>query len=193
MTDRSPTCELWAEAVSLLAAGCLSAGEERDVRRHLDACAACRRQFEQLEVVCHEIRAARPASESFGADVAARAMSAALHPVPVLAANRRLRWSIAASFALAASLLLILVWQGVFDLAPHEPDLARQGPALRIAADDAGPAADALRQPPTMLAYERALAESDEDFDRLLTAEAQRLVCLCDHQSPVTLFKELAP
>jgi outer membrane lipoprotein-sorting protein len=52
MNDLHHSCELWAEPISLLAAGCLSADEERKVRRHVETCADCRERFGQLTQLC---------------------------------------------------------------------------------------------------------------------------------------------
>ncbi len=52
MNDLHHNCELWAEPISLLAAGCLSTDEERDVRRHFEMCPDCRERFGQLTQLC---------------------------------------------------------------------------------------------------------------------------------------------
>jgi outer membrane lipoprotein-sorting protein len=52
MNDLHHNCELWAEPISLLAAGCLSTDEERDVRRHFETCPDCRERFGQLTRLC---------------------------------------------------------------------------------------------------------------------------------------------
>src|SRR3990172_13306245 len=52
MNDLRHNCELWAEPISLLAAGCLSTDEERDVRRHFETCPDCRERFGQLRQLC---------------------------------------------------------------------------------------------------------------------------------------------
>lgn len=52
MNDLRHNCELWAEPISLLAAGCLSTDEERDVRRHFETCPDCRERFGQLTQLC---------------------------------------------------------------------------------------------------------------------------------------------
>ena len=52
MNDLHQNCELWAEPISLLAAGCLSTDEERDVRRHIETCPDCREHLGQLTQLC---------------------------------------------------------------------------------------------------------------------------------------------
>lgn len=52
MNDLHHNCELWSEPISLLAAGCLSTDEERDVRRHFETCPDCRERFGQLTQLC---------------------------------------------------------------------------------------------------------------------------------------------
>ena len=51
MNDLRHPCEHWAEPISLAAAGCLSADEEREVRRHIETCSDCRERFRQLTAV----------------------------------------------------------------------------------------------------------------------------------------------
>ncbi|MFZ1935633.1 MAG: hypothetical protein WCB27_25680 [Thermoguttaceae bacterium] len=76
MNDLRPPCEHWAEPVSLLAAGCLSCDEEREVRRHIEACPDCRERFRQLSELCGAL--AKVYSPAGGAEAAAvaRVMSA---------------------------------------------------------------------------------------------------------------------
>ena len=52
MNNLHHNCEHWAEPISLLAAGCLSTDEERDVRRHFETCPDCRERFRQLTQLC---------------------------------------------------------------------------------------------------------------------------------------------
>lgn len=52
MNDLHHNCELWAEPISLLAAGCLSTDQERDVRRHFETCPDCHERFGQLTQLC---------------------------------------------------------------------------------------------------------------------------------------------
>jgi outer membrane lipoprotein-sorting protein len=59
MNDLHHNCELWAEPISLLAAGCLSTDEERDVRRHFETCPDCRERFGQLTQLCGALAEAR--------------------------------------------------------------------------------------------------------------------------------------
>jgi outer membrane lipoprotein-sorting protein len=76
MNDLRPRCEHWAEPLSLLAAGCLSCDEEREVRRHIEACPDCRERFRQLSELCGAL--AKTCSPTDGAEAAAvaRVMSA---------------------------------------------------------------------------------------------------------------------
>jgi outer membrane lipoprotein-sorting protein len=52
MNDLHHNCELWAEPISLLVAGCLSPDEEREVRRHIETCPDCRERSGQLTRLC---------------------------------------------------------------------------------------------------------------------------------------------
>jgi hypothetical protein len=64
MNDLLHPCEVWAEPISLAAAGCLSPDEEAEVRRHIETCPACRERFRQLTDVCGALAELRlPVSE----------------------------------------------------------------------------------------------------------------------------------
>lgn len=58
MNDLHHNCELWAEPISLLAAGCLSTDEEQEVHRQVETCSDCRERFGQLTQLCGAIAAA---------------------------------------------------------------------------------------------------------------------------------------
>ena len=76
MNDLHPTCEPWAEPIGLAAAGCLSPGEEREVLRHVEACAACGNRFRQMAALCGTLAALQPSAEDAAATVVRKAMSA---------------------------------------------------------------------------------------------------------------------
>ena len=59
--NHEPTpCESQAEAISLLAAGCLEPQDESTLRQHLLQCVTCRQRFEALSAVCTNLRTAPP-------------------------------------------------------------------------------------------------------------------------------------
>jgi outer membrane lipoprotein-sorting protein len=76
MNDLHHPCELWAEPLSLAAAGCLSPDEERDVRRHLETCSACRERLEQLTRLCGVLAESRLQADSVDRAVVERVMAA---------------------------------------------------------------------------------------------------------------------
>ena len=76
MNDLHHPCELWAEPISLAAAGCLSADEEREVRRHIETCSDCRERFRQLTQLCGALAEARLPAKVAEAAIVERVMSA---------------------------------------------------------------------------------------------------------------------
>ncbi len=76
MNDLHQPCEHWAEPISLAAAGCLAPGEDREVRRHIEACSECRERFGQLTELCGALAEARLPAESTEAAIVERVMSA---------------------------------------------------------------------------------------------------------------------
>ena len=159
-------CETWTEALSLLAAGCLTADEEPRVRQHLAECAGCRERFEQLAALCGSLAADRPEWEPRGADVVARAMKRIeTHSFAeeenvelnsdVAARSARdgesrcygirsvpttLRWKLLVGGLLAASLLIVMMWRSFFHTAPETPQVVQP--------EAPGAAADPEQPPP---------------------------------------------
>ena len=75
MNDLHHPCEDWAEPISLAAAGCLSADEEREVRRHIETCSYCRENFRELTQLCGVLSELRLPAESEEAAIVERVMS----------------------------------------------------------------------------------------------------------------------
>lgn len=67
MIDENPHCESRYEAISLLAAGCLSPMDEHDLRLHLATCRSCLERFEQSISVCSGLRSMRLSSNNSAA------------------------------------------------------------------------------------------------------------------------------
>jgi hypothetical protein len=179
MNDRSKTCDDWAEAVSLMAADCLSADEAVEVREHLDRCPTCQQRFEQLVAVCGGLEASGPLAPSAGETIVAR-MMAEIERRPALDRRMPRRWGIGVSLAVAASLLVAVGVRVFLSLDRKSPE-----PILATAERSASPA--------TLLAYQRAFGESDEAFDRLLAIDGERLASLSTDEAPLAWMKEFTP
>jgi hypothetical protein len=76
MKDLHQPCEPWAEPISLAAAGCLPADEERELRRHIETCCDCRERFRQLTQLCGVLAELRLPTNSAEAAIVQRVMSA---------------------------------------------------------------------------------------------------------------------
>jgi len=150
MSDQPTTCDRLAEAVSLLAAGCLANEEDVEVREHLEGCADCRERFRQLCLVAQGVEHAYQPQQQVGGRIVAKAMRQIAAGRTERSGSRRRLW-LAAGLALAASLLVILAWDDYQTYPTPEPP-----------------------GPPTLLAYERAFAQSDEAFERLLNHQPRR-------------------
>jgi anti-sigma factor RsiW len=187
MNDHMPTCEFREEAISLLAAGCLTPDEEDEVRQHLTACPACRERFEQIIGVCHGLQAARPPECSPAvAAVVSRAMAEianrpTLVVAPAAAHSRSTsRWTFVAAAAIAASVLVVVSWRSFFDVAPRLPDVVRHDPPKSVPVPKQEPRTGAVEttvgsSQPTWLALQRAVAQSDEALDALLGRGSETL------------------
>ncbi len=76
MNDLHHPCEKWAERISLAAAGCLSADEHREVRRHIETCSDCRERFGQLTQMCGALAELRMPAVDTETAIVERVMSA---------------------------------------------------------------------------------------------------------------------
>ena len=90
MNDLHHPCENWAERISLAAAGCLSADEQREVRRHIETCSDCRERFRQLTQLCGALAELRLPAVGTEAAIVERVMSAVASgdsEIPVVASQ----------------------------------------------------------------------------------------------------------
>lgn len=154
-TNDSSHCEARAEDISLLAAGCLTAREEREVRAHLATCDACRERFEQLQSVCAELRSAKPECDAVRFDLSLVTIA---KPSP----QRHLG-------LIAAVVASVLVMLGLLSITGRRP--ASESPLRVIDVAQDSPTRSVPSEPtkqPTLLALRQAAAESDEALDRLM-------------------------
>lgn len=202
MNDQYPTCESRAEAISLLAAGCLTPEDEYDLRQHLAICTVCREQSEQITFVCSGLRKAKHFAATFNVSALVSRTMVEL-PVsikPTVTANfpgssrsRSSLWCrLAMSAVLAGSLLVGIFWWSFSGGTTHESETARQESSprgreqdLRQVITDATIAASG---PPTWLALRRASDQSDEAFETLLAQDSGAL--LTEPKNRRTLFQE---
>jgi len=188
MSHPSPHDDRWAEFVSLLAAGCLPPDEQREVRQHLELCENCRERFRQVIAVCDALAASRPAFCEGVPGISERVMSslAAVGPrQSVLRAGWK--WGLTAGIA---SSLVGAVTIGTF-FRPHSSH--HSSTAILPTAIAAGLETDVSAQPPTLIAYERSLAESGEAIGALLDREARRLSFLSATDIPANRMQEFLP
>lgn len=178
------TCETWAEAISLLAAGCLTSEEEHELQQHLAGCDACRERFDQVAVVCEGLRVARPAGTGSDTDVVSRIMReiedqpGSTGQQSAARSSQRLRWKLIVGSVVAASVLAFVAWRSFFDASSPEPNIAHDDPQIVVPVPVPEPVPSPQIEvaetafdgsgPPTWLALQRAFAESDEAFDTLL-------------------------
>ena len=158
MNDHLPPCESRLEASSLLAAGCLTAEEERNARQHLATCSACRERYEQLVAVCAGLQNARPSHAIAGASLMSRAI-AKIDTGPARSGDRAAapfrrgsRWPILAGLAIAASVVLLVTWPSFFYVAPQSPEVVRELPRQMVPVPE---------REPTRGAVETAVAASN--------------------------------
>jgi hypothetical protein len=194
MNDEITNCESRAEAISLLAAGCLTSQEEQDLRQHLVACATCRERFEQMVSVCSGLRLALPSPGTFDvsalvsrtmADVSSKSDSTRAADTPAkehrwqTKSNRLARRWLVASVACLLTLMSGIAWRSFVGTTTDPQELVRDAPP-RIEPDEQPPLEIATSQPPssgmaTLIELRRSFAESDEAFEALLARNSRAM------------------
>lgn len=169
MNDSRKPCDNREQEISLLAAGCLTALEERELRQHLAMCDGCREQFAELASLSASLRAAKPAMDADSVRDLTRSLGYARSP----ASMARPRRSAARRNAMLAT--AVLVFAGIlshFALRPKEhmerPDVVQESPQAALKESDV--------PLPTLFALRDAAEESDESLDRLLARYSRPLL-----------------
>ncbi len=163
--DEIQPCEIRLEAISLLAAECLTEPEEAELRDHLAVCDACRQHYEEIALVCSNVRIAKPIVDQ----EQVLAMGQCLQHLPLPA--KEVTWknrSVSLRVAMLATAALVLVSvlsQLVFRRTDDNPN--QRAEVVQVAPQVA-PVESTGQQLPTMFALRRAAAESDKSFCRLL-------------------------
>jgi hypothetical protein len=163
--DEIQPCEIRLEAISLLAAECLTEPEEAELRDHLAVCDACRQHYEEIALVCSNVRIAKPIVDQ--EQVLAMGQCLQHLPLPATELTRKTR-SVPMRVAMLVTAALVLVSvlsQLVFRRTDDNPN--QRAEVVQVAPQVA-PVESTDLQLPTMFALRRAAAESDESFDRLL-------------------------
>jgi anti-sigma factor RsiW len=158
-------CESWLEAISLLAAECLTVLEEAELREHLAACHACRQRYEEIAKVCFNVRIVKPIVDQ--ERVLAMGQCLQHFPLPVKKVTWRNR-SVPMRVAMLAAAALVLVSLLSHLAGRRSEDNPDQRTTIVQVTPQLAPLESADLQLPTMFALRRAAAESDDTFDRLL-------------------------
>ena len=194
MNNELTNCESRAEAISLLAAGCLASQEEHDLRQHLATCVTCREQFEQMVSICSGLRLVSPLPGTFDVSgLVSRTMAeVSSASVPKLAVDTpavRNQWQLksdrftrrwqVAGVVCVLSLMSGIVWRSFVATAPGPQELVRDVPR-RIVPEEQPPFEIATSRPPssglaTLIELRRSFAESDEAFEALLARNSRAM------------------
>lgn len=197
MNNQLIPCESRATDISLLAAGCLTAQEEQDLRQHLRTCEACRERFAQTVAVCGGLQSEHVSSSDFDVfAVVRRAMtavseedrSAARKDADVVVrrepsgVRRTRRWMLAACMVGAVSVVGSLAWRSLTP-SPRPNDFVRDLPRPtenRVVESNESPVAIVNREPtpkrsPTLMELRLAVAQSDEAFETLLARNSESM------------------
>lgn len=166
MNDTLHPCESRIEDISLLAAGCLTEREERELLDHFAACSACRVRYEELISVCSDLKAAKPTVQAdFSLTFERKPLGPALRRSAPQGDElpRVLRLAV----LVAGVLLMVSVGQRIARRPDAGHSAGRQEVVRQTPTDDE-PSVSQAESQPTLLALRRAAAESDESLDRML-------------------------
>jgi anti-sigma factor RsiW len=183
MNDFLNPCESQLEAISLLAAGCLSVQEERELREHFTTCAACGERFAELDILCTSLRDAKPEVNAERVDSLATTLM--LTTTSPAGSPRQNRTADSRVVILALTILVLVSAMGRLAFGPVDSSQG-SGQVVQKQPQDA-PEVSGESQP-TLLALRRAAAQSDESFDRLLDRYSGALMSEPLH--PESLFQE---
>ena len=165
MNDPQRSCEHRWEAISLLAAECLTGKEEYEVREHLAVCDSCRQRYEEITSVCAHVRTSKPVVEPERVLAMERCLQHLSLPVKHASQNHR---SVVMRVAMLAAAVLVLI--GVsrpFAFQRTDDGLVRPVDVVQVQPRVAPRESSDLRLP-TLLALRQAAAESEDSFDRIL-------------------------
>ncbi len=175
MSLRSFLHERWRTRVTLLASGCLEGAEREGTLAHLEGCAACRREREELrglvEAVAHDW--ARSAEPALAVEFLATRVEARLD---AMARSRAWRWG----WAVAGLGIAVLVAPLVTWITSRAVENARRAesaaPVVAVGMDDA-----ALHRLERTLAREQAVRYLAEAGDVLVNLSADPRPCPKKH------------
>lgn len=165
MNTESFSCESLSEAISLLAAGCVTDGEAAEVRQHLAECESCRESYSRLQALCQGLTTPPADDESAELGFVTRALEEIESDKSVRIGPSRPRSSWVQLEAAIALGLLIAVAGKLFPLPATARPVADNRPHA------AAPISPTVEIPrggvPTLMALRRAV-DSEADLDRLL-------------------------
>lgn len=165
MNELQQPCEIRLEAISLLASECLTVQEESELRKHLAVCNACRQRFEEIALVCSNVRTAKPHVERESVLAMERCLQHLPLPVKNAAQKNRLAHWRVAMLTTAALVLIGVLGTFAFRRTDHRPVQPTEVVQLP---PHVAPVEASDSRLPTLFALRRAAAESDESLNRLL-------------------------
>lgn len=168
-------CARNRKQIAWLAAGALEGREANELRAHLETCADCRQYFEEMSRVTTTLAAAQTTpdiqtSEAFHRRVARALRVEESRPASgaLAAFVQRTLWNWRIALPVASASIVVIV--GVF-LSLRHPDTA---PRPRSPAEVASVPQPKTDVPPTLANYQIMANRSFDEFDDLLTRQANR-------------------
>jgi anti-sigma factor RsiW len=160
--------------IACLAAGALEEASARELRAHLETCPGCRRYFEEMSAVTAKLAFPKDASEvhtttafhqAWLRRLPTQSQTSFWHQLAEQLQALRSSWRVALP-AFSAVALVVLI--GLLSFVHRPPLSPTTGPTHITEAQTKEPLA------PTLANYERVATRSLDEFDALLTVQAQR-------------------
>ena len=165
--------ERWRTRVTLLASGCLEGAERERALAHLEACAECRREHEEVRALLHVV--AQDPAHAATPDVAVQYLVTRVEArLDSVVRSRPWRWATLGAGLAIGGLVAALVPRLMPGPAPNQTPAP---PAVaEVAMDDA-----ALRRLERVMAREQAVRYLAEAEDVLVNLKAQSRPCPREH------------
>lgn len=207
MVNHPTNCEHWQESLSLMAAGCLSAEMQMEMRQHLANCESCTERYSETASICHSLRQIRPV-----ASVHSKSIQHHLRRQDRRKIHQRLTYVTLTASVLLCIALAVSRLPNHLRMSDPQPvvspansiqpvDIASQTLSAEdrktVPANSHTPETETESQfnsawpLPTLIAYRLALLESEEALEIVMRRYEESIVF--KPSDPMSLFKEFNP
>lgn len=207
MANHPTNCEHWQESISLMAAGCLSAEMQKELRHHLADCESCTERYSEIVSICNSLSQIRPA-----VSVNSKSIQHHLRRHNRRTIHRRLTYATLTASVLLCIAFAVSLLTSRFRVSDPQPvvspahsiqpvDIASETLSTKdrkaMPANISTPETETDSQfntawpLPTLIAYRQALSESEDALEIVMRRHEESIVF--KPSDPRSLFKEFNP